>query len=391
MQIDPTTLIRVLRGEASTQEMRQVEAWRSRSPSNEEEYRRLERLWNVSGDLDLEFAASPPAAHEIIEVASKTALENPPDSRDQSIGDAATTEGGSERRGPDRRRRAWMTGSIAAALVVGIGLGTWVARNDRGAPEPEVVDTGANDVATVTLRDQTVVRLAPQSRLEFSRDDDVREVSLTGRAFLAVAEDSERPFRVRLPTGEVEVLGTRFDVESRDDAVQVTVVEGNVRMQAQGAQLNVGASQVARVSSTGVPEVENVEDVYEIINWLGQFLAFESTPMEKIAVELERRFDIRIEIVDPVLRERTVTGWFADQSPESMITGICTVVEARCSVENGVVRMESARTGPPGSRDALRPTARELPPRGGKTAFATPSTISVKSGQVGSLAARIHR
>lgn len=383
MQIDPTTLIRALLGEATRQEMRQVQAWRSQSPDNEDEYRRLVRLWSASEDLDLELTANPPAAREIIEEVSEKSPENPPEPLEYSHPDAVATKASSSRRGQDRPRRAWMMGGIAAALVLGIGLGTWIARDGRGASEPEVVVTGANDVATVTLQDQTVVRLAPQSRLAFSRDDDLREISLTGRAFLAVAEDSERPFRVRLPTGEVEVLGTRFDVQSREDAVQVTVVEGNVRMQAQGAQLNVGASQVARISNTGVPEVQNVENVYEVIDWLGQFLAFESTPMEEIAVELERRFDIRIEIVDPALRRRTVTGWFADQSPESMIAGICTVVEARCSVQDGVVRMESARMGPPGSRDALRPAPRDVPPRGGRPASTTPSATPVRSGQVG--------
>ena len=240
----------------------------------------------------------------------------------------------------------WTGSGMAAALVVGLAVGLWM-RYDRAAPfGPEALVTGANEVATVTLQDETVVRLAPGSRLTFFRDDDVREVSLTGRAYFAVAKDPSRPFRVRLPGGDVEVLGTRFDVESRDADVQVAVVEGEVRVEAHGARLQLEANQVARVPGTGSPEVRRVEDPFEVITWLGVFLAFESTPIEQVAEEFGRRFDLQVEITDEALRGRTVTGWFADQTPAEMIAGICTVLEAECVLEEEIVRMRIAPPGP---------------------------------------------
>jgi transmembrane sensor len=233
--------------------------------------------------------------------------------------------------------------------VVGFGLGRWISTTP---PEPfglEALMTDPTEVVTVTLADQTVVRLGPESTLRFPRSDGAREVALVGRAFFTVASDPARPFRVRLPSGDIEVLGTRFDVQSRDQNLEVAVVEGQVRVQAHGARLDLEANEVARVPREGVPEVLRVEDPYEFIDWLGRFLAFESTPVGEVASEFERRFGLRIEVADE-LRGRTLTGWFADQSPDEMLGGVCTVLEARCSFEDAVVRMRAGSVEPQNGR-----------------------------------------
>src|SRR5690606_28743753 len=149
-----------------------------------------------------------------------------------------------------------------------------------------------------------------------------REVALEGRAFFAVAESRE-PFRIYTPGGEVEVLGTRFELESREREVQVTVVEGTVRIHAEGGDAEVGPKQVARAAEMTAPEVLDVDDVFEHMGWLGDFLAFESTPLVDVVEEFERRFDLQVEIADPQLLSIRVTGWFVNAPPEEMIAGIC--------------------------------------------------------------------
>lgn len=337
--IDPRIIIAALTGEASEEDLRVLALWRSRSPSNEQEYRRLARLWLAAGETKTmpDAVSRRPSEELIMERA-----ERAPTPLEPSRARPPSSSGGRARR--VNRLVAIMGSGMAAALVVGIAAGGWL-QQDPPPFGPESLVTGANEVATVTLQDQTVVRLAPNSRLTFVPDEDVREVSLTGRAYFAVARDPSRPFRVHLPGGDIEVLGTRFDVESRDADVQVAVVEGAVRVAAHGARLELEANQVARVPGTGTPEVRRVEDPFEVIGWLGAFLALESTPMEQVVEEFERRFGLRLEIEDDALRTQTLTGWFADQTPREMLAGICTVLEARCAVEGDVVRMSPAPGG----------------------------------------------
>jgi ferric-dicitrate binding protein FerR (iron transport regulator) len=101
--------------------------------------------------------------------------------------------------------------------------------------------------------------------------------------------------------------------------------------------------------------IQNVDDIYETIDWLGGFLAFESTPLAEVAEEIRDRFGLRITIVDSVLSTRTVTGWFTDQTREGMLAAVCTAVGAVCMIDGHDVRMDlphgpgSALVAEPGS------------------------------------------
>jgi transmembrane sensor len=332
--MDPWTIIAAFSGEASEDELRELAEWRADDPRHEREYRRLARLWLAGGEASEvpERFARPPAVEDIIERAEREPRDVPSHGGDSPVGSSLDWRRGL---GQWTRRAA----GIAAVLLLGLSVGLWI-RNEPPMPfGPEALVTGDNEVATVTLQDQTVVRLAPSSRLTFSSDRSVREVSLTGRAYFAVARDESRPFRVRLPQGDIEVLGTRFGVQSGLDDMSVAVVEGSVRVEARGARLDLEANDVARVTSAGAPEVHRVDDPYEAIGWLGGFLAFETTPMWQVAEEFSRRFGTTLAIEDERLRNRSVTGWFADQTPTEMVMGICMVLEAECVVDGAVIRM----------------------------------------------------
>jgi transmembrane sensor len=143
-----------------------------------------------------------------------------------------------------------------------------------------------------------------------------------------------------LPSGgEVEVLGTRFDVDSRGADLQVAVVEGTVRMRVRDDRLQLTANQVAWVPEDGAIGVRTVLDPFEAIEWLGAFVAFEATPLQQVVDEFARRFGIQVEVADGTLLSRTVTGWFTDQTPEMMIGSICTVIGAQCDMNGDVVTM----------------------------------------------------
>lgn len=322
--IDPQIIIAALTGEATEDERRRLERWRAQSSDNERAFRRWARVWTVSGEFLADADDPPvPSASEIVRRAE---ARRQPSGEDRTARDVV-------------RRRRWM--AAAAILVIGLGLGAVASLTMRGAPlRPRTLETGIGEVATVTLEDETVVHLAPESRLEFGGGGNERGVTLFGRAYFAVTSDPSHPFRVRLPNGTVQVLGTRFDVDSRGEEVRVAVVEGVVEMESDGGRARVEANQLGVASGDDTPTVQTVEDVFDVIDWLGRFLAFESTPLSEVALEIEHRVGLHIEIADSVLARRTVTGWFGDQAPEELLDGICAAVAAHCSVEGDSVRVE---------------------------------------------------
>lgn len=357
--MDRRIIAAALAAEATDAELEELRIWRAADPANEWEYRRLARLWAAAGDLGASDRDVPaPSAAEIVGRVTGTS----------AVGAPAVTDGLRQRtsRTGDSSPSRWRKLAIAVSLVAGVGLGALLSSvGDRNRVTPTVFATGLDQVATVTLADGTVAQLAPESRLEFSPQGATREVNLVGRAYFAVAHNPEKPFRVHLPTGSVEVLGTRFDVQSRDGNIQVAVVEGQVRLDARGGRVMVGARQIARAAEERAPEVEQVEDVYQIVSWLEGFFAFQSTPLPEVATELERRFGVRIEITDDDLLERTITGWFADQTPAQVIAGICRAVNALCTtVDDNVIRMTPGPTLPTPRGESLSVSSAPLRPPG---------------------------
>ncbi len=323
MEFDPHIIIAFLAGDATEEERNALRAWREASPRHEEEFQRKAGVWQLLSEVPEAVLVEPEPVQ-------------PPD-RAETIRSLPTRSQVSR---PKRRVALWLLPAAASALL-GVALGAlWAG---RAAPERfasgEVI-TGVDEIATVTLEDGTVVRLRGESRLEFGPAIGKRDVFLDGQAYFAVPPGQDEPFRVHTRNGQVTVLGTRFDVASRNDDVRVVVVQGAVEMGVGEQRVNLRANEGGRVGPNGEPIVEEVPDVYRETDWVGAFIAYEATPLAEVAREFESRFGVRIEISNPELESRTISGWFVDQTPAEMFGNICLAVDAQCETGDELLRMD---------------------------------------------------
>jgi len=200
--------------------------------------------------------------------------------------------------------------------------------------------TGTNEMVTATLGDGSVVRLAPNSRLRVLPTTSTREVSLDGKAYFAIAKQPERPFIVRTRAGDARVLGTRFEVSVDEEDVRVVVVEGKVALSAAEETVQVRAGEVSRVAGGGAPTLERIEEVKPELGWLSGFLVFQDTPLAEVAQEIEQQYGIRVLLSDRALAQRTVTASFTNRGAEEVLTVVCRVVDARCSLSDSIASVE---------------------------------------------------
>jgi transmembrane sensor len=203
--------------------------------------------------------------------------------------------------------------------------------------------TGPSGVSTVTLRDGSVVRLGPRSRLQVTSHDANREVRLDGRAFFAVAHAPERPFRILTSAGTVTALGTRFDLSATGDNLSVALLEGHVLLTTPGREVALKAGQATRVVDGTPLPVGRIPDGDRLLAWAGNFLAFQQTPLSEVALEIERRYDVHIVVTDSSLANRTVTAWFADRTLDEVLRIVCAATLAECAVKAGNVTVRPAR------------------------------------------------
>lgn len=295
----------------SPDEEQQLLAWRAAGPNNEAYYADMVRLLAAVAEAADEGTLFVPDAADLID-----------------------TPGEEER--PGRRRRPFGVAAAAAAALVVVSGGLYYTQRVDGdefhMSAGEYV-SGPNETTTATLADGTIVRLAPDSRLRIHDIPNRREVSLQGHAYFAVAHMPDRPFRVHTSVGDAIALGTRFDVRVAQD-LRVVVVEGKVAVRTGREQVHVTAGEMSMVANGVVTKPVKVE-VRPLVAWVGRFIAFQSTPLHEVAEELEAEYQTEVVITDSMLVNETITGAYTDRSLVEVITIICGVLGATCSVQNG--------------------------------------------------------
>lgn len=205
-----TLLSKYLSGEATCQEIAELEEWRTVDEKNEKEFRELSESWKL--------------AHESFSFVV-------PDK--EKVWNRIVTN--LNRMQPVRtysRAVIYRAVSVAAtvALLIGLSLPMLFSAQEPGSPVSFKAPVGQK--AEVDLPDGTRVFLNSGSVLTYSTDYNRtnRSVTLRGQAFFNVAKDEEHPFDVSVGNVKVVVHGTSFDVNGYEDTseIAVTLLTGRV-------------------------------------------------------------------------------------------------------------------------------------------------------------------
>ncbi|MBL0736736.1 FecR family protein [Flavobacterium sp. GN10] len=153
----------------------------------------------------------------------------------------------------------------------------------------------------VQLSDGTLVHLNAGTSLrypvQFGKNQN-RQVYLLGEAFFEVEKDKEHPFNVNTQNINVEVLGTKFDVDtySENSNSDVVLVEGKVSLyKGQKTKENQvylkpgekGSSEKGQSKIT----TEQVNTEYYTA-WVQGSLVFKNASFDEIIKKLERRYNV---------------------------------------------------------------------------------------------------
>ncbi len=287
-------------GAANQVDLDEIEAWRASAECNETAWNRMSAIWAGSAAS----ANSP----EIQAMRSAALARNVRSSS---------------------RSANWRPFAIAASLVAMIGTGMWIGGSHmpwtKTGDGVAIADstlwsaetrTQVGQIRSLALNDGSVVTINTDSSLHTTITATERRVQLSrGEAYFKVAKDRDRPFSVRTRNIVVTALGTAFSVRNTGDTSLVTLVEGQVSVEAvgrpekivltPGSQLRVDASGFHRVSI----------DARRAIMWTSKMLSFERAPLGAAIAEANRYSKRRIILADGDLRTLPISGLFpiADQ------------------------------------------------------------------------------
>ena len=134
-----------------------------------------------------------------------------------------------------------------------------------------------------------------------------RKVFLEGEAYFEVVKNS-KPFIVSTALGDINVLGTHFDVKAykEEGKVYTTLVSGKVNFSgSETMEISPGEQVVAFAS--GKMEKRTV-DIAEYIGWKDGMYIFRNQNLETILGDLARWYDITVFYQNPALKKVEFTG-----------------------------------------------------------------------------------
>ncbi|MEQ8703008.1 MAG: FecR domain-containing protein [Phaeodactylibacter sp.] len=213
-----------------------------------------------------------------------------------------------------QRRRLTLLAAVVAVLLI---LAGWWAL--PAPPEIRLVTTtGGKDI--YELPDGSVVILNAQSMISYEPDEwpSARRIELTGEAFFDVKKGT--PFLVKTPFGDVQVLGTSFDVEARKERFAVACFTGSVRVAAASSSEVLSPGEIA-ISQGNVLQIDTFEGE-KAAAWREGVHYFESTTLRMVFTELERQFEVKVKLPDD-LADREYTGFFESGDLNAALEAIC--------------------------------------------------------------------
>ncbi|MEX2639137.1 MAG: FecR domain-containing protein [Balneolales bacterium] len=203
------------------------------------------------------------------------------------------------------------------------------------------VTTEYGERKTVRLTDGSSIILNANSRLSYTvpkANPNRVEVNLEGEAYFSVAERSnpgDSPFQVTTSEGTVTVLGTQFVISTRNEQTEVMLEEGRVVINPEEGnnETVMNPGQFAEFDSiNGLVRIREVNpDVYT--SWTTHFLVFDQTPLLQVFDRLEHTFGVEIEVQDPGLYKRKISGSIENFGLEVIISGLSDILNAEIYID----------------------------------------------------------
>jgi len=229
-----------------------------------------------------------------------------------------------------KRPRAWMGAAAAVAVLI---LAGWWLLQDAGT---EQFATAVAEQRSLELPDGSTVTLNAASTVTFDRESwrSERKIELVGEAFFQVEEGAR--FTVTTDYGEVEVLGTSFNVEAHPQAFAVHCFTGKVQVRHDAQQVVLMPGEGTRLEAGQLEEL--LFEGEEAAAWRTGMHTFEKVPLRTVFAELERQFGYQVSYPEAVA-SRPYSGFFESGELDEALRAVCWPMELQYEIEEGRQRV----------------------------------------------------
>ncbi len=333
---------RWLSGDAALEEQKNWQAWLREDARNRQLCEEARKLWN---EIRFESEDVPDVEQELARLQRRLQP-----GREASIREMRPAAAAARKKQPRRRIRIF---ALAASLF-GLILLLWQSDLPRyffDSPVTEVIRTRFGERTTLAYTGGVRVVVNADSRLQHRQENAIHYFELQGEAFFEFEppqKNTQPRLIVTTEDGEVRVHGTKFAVYKRRQGTQVVVEQGRVEIRVAAA-----GDTTAVVAFLNSGELLNfskddravhMQAVNPLVytSWSSDELVFDNTPLADIVRRLEETYAVTIEVAEPELLERTLSGSVENGSLQVIVEALARVLHARVLWQNGKILLTGA-------------------------------------------------
>lgn len=234
-----------LTGEATIEELRQLEELLRANPELHYPMQTISDLWNTENPEEKHIAEQAFARHLDRMDDLRVDYLQPIGANQASLGLAVISDDPFPQQ---RRRPVYKIALLAAAactLIAIVATSLYFHRDKTMSPVAATtavapmlagseIFTGNGSRTHLALPDGTKVWLNAGSRISYEKNFNatLRAVTLTGEAFFDVAPNANKPFTIHTAHIDIRVLGTSFNVKSypTDKTTEATLIRGSIEV-----------------------------------------------------------------------------------------------------------------------------------------------------------------
>ncbi|MEO7393638.1 MAG: FecR family protein [Chitinophagaceae bacterium] len=210
------------------------------------------------------------------------------------------------------------------------------------------VSTRQGSKSKIQLPDGSVVWLNAGSKLTYNKEygQQIREVSLTGEGYFDIIKNKEKPFIIHTSNIDIKVLGTAFNVRAypEDKQTETILIRGSIEVTIKNRpdnkiilspneKLIVENESFIKKGKDATKAIQPAISINKLIRsiadstvaetqWVDNKLVFNDESFAELAVRMERWYDINIEITDPLLEQKRMTGNFEKETINQAIEAL---------------------------------------------------------------------
>lgn len=297
--MDEDLLIRYLTHRCNPAEIKEIDKWIAADQANADWLFEMERIWGLKDELRFSDKKEIEAAY------TRFISELPEKSRKKRVRTLSFS-------------LSWLKYVAAVVLIGLLSANLYFQLKD----EPElmnIVEVPKGQRASLILSDGTKVWLNSHSKFtypaRFTRKN--RDVKLEGEGFFEVAHNEKAPFTIHADLLKIRVLGTKFNVKAYSEEPSfITLAEGKVEVVTTNNEQKITMKPNQQVTYSKANGLQIDKDVNPDIvrSWTLGEAAYINKRLDEITNDLERKFNVHIDIMDQELASEIFTCRFKDMA-----------------------------------------------------------------------------